>query len=59
MEDVHGRGRLAQACEGIDVIIHAALACGVNDNVALATNKVCAPTVQTLLFLRCGVRVSS
>ena len=71
--DVRDRDRLTQACEGIDVIIHAAaikqvdtaeynptecirtnidgaenvihaaLACGVHDVVALSTDKACAP----------------
>lgn len=71
--DVRDRERLAQACEGVDVIIHAAaikqvdtaeynptecirtnidgaenvihaaLACGVKDVVALSTDKACAP----------------
>jgi UDP-N-acetylglucosamine 4,6-dehydratase (inverting) len=71
--DVRDRDRLIQACEGIDVIIHAAaikqvdtaeynptecirtnvdgaenvihaaLTCGVNDVVALSTDKACAP----------------
>jgi UDP-N-acetylglucosamine 4,6-dehydratase (inverting) len=71
--DVRDRERLTQACEGVDVIIHAAaikqvdtaeynptecirtnvdgaenvihaaLACGVNDVVALSTDKACAP----------------
>lgn len=71
--DVRDKARLTQACEGVDVIIHAAaikqvdtaeynptecirtnvdgaenvihaaLACGVNDVVALSTDKACAP----------------
>lgn len=71
--DVRDRDRLVQACEGVDVIIHAAaikqvdtaeynptecirtnvdgaenvihaaLSCGVNDVVALSTDKACAP----------------
>ena len=71
--DVRDRSRLTQACEGVDVIIHAAaikqvdtaeynptecirtnvdgaenvihaaLTCGVNDVVALSTDKACAP----------------
>lgn len=71
--DVRDRDRMAQACEGVDVIIHAAaikqvdtaeynptecirtnidgaenvihaaLACGVKDVVALSTDKACAP----------------
>ena len=71
--DVHDRSRITQACEGVDVIIHAAaikqvdtaeynptecirtnidgaenvihaaLACGVKDVVALSTDKACAP----------------
>ena len=71
--DVRDRGRLTQACEGVDVIIHAAaikqvdtaeynptecirtnvdgaenvihaaLACGVQNVVALSTDKACAP----------------
>lgn len=71
--DVRDKGRLTQACEGVDVIIHAAaikqvdtaeynptecirtnidgaenvihaaLACGVHDVVALSTDKACAP----------------
>ncbi len=33
---------MIQGCEGVDVIIHAALKCGVKDVVTLSTDKACA-----------------